>query len=96
MTNRVMRQFGMVQFIPVDAEYSRELHKITLQRNQDVNWVQKHQSSITIWDSRLNNLVESVEGHGAVAEYQDWYFNRTRKFHSRLGALHGFIVSSTF
>lgn len=91
MTNRVMRQFGMVQSIPIDAEYSRELHKITLKGNQDVNWVQKHQSSIALWDSRLNNLAESVDGDGSVPEYQDWYLNITRRFHSRLGALHGFI-----
>lgn len=70
-----MRQFGMVQFIPIDAEYSRELHKITLKGNQDVNWVQKHQSSIALWDSRLNNLAESVDGDGSVPEYQDWYLN---------------------
>lgn len=37
MIERVMRQFGMVQFIPLDANYSRDLHKITLKGNQVAN-----------------------------------------------------------
>ncbi|KAL8131803.1 hypothetical protein AgCh_007646 [Apium graveolens] len=81
----------MVQSIPVNVEYSPELYKIILKGSQDGNWVQRHQPCITIWDSRLRNLVESVIGDVAVAEYQEWYLNITRKYHSRLGALHGFV-----
>lgn len=45
MTNRVLRQFGMLQYIPVDAEYATDQHRLILQGNTDVNWVQKHQQN---------------------------------------------------
>ncbi|KAL8089536.1 hypothetical protein AgCh_039128 [Apium graveolens] len=81
----------MAQSITVNAKYYPELHKIILKGSQDGNWIQRHQPYITIWDFCSSHLAESVAGDGAVAEYQEWYLNITRKYHSRLGALHGFI-----
>lgn len=48
-----------------------------------------------MWNSRLDHLAESVDSDGVAPDYQDWYVNITRRFHSRLGALHGFIVSNS-
>ncbi|KAK1379329.1 hypothetical protein POM88_026073 [Heracleum sosnowskyi] len=93
MVDRVLRQFGMLQSIPVDAEYSKDHHRLTLQGNTSVNWVQKHQPSINIWNSRLDHIFESelIDGDSAVPEYHAWYVERTRRFHSRLGGLHTYI-----
>ncbi|KAL8148228.1 serine/threonine-protein phosphatase 7 long form homolog [Apium graveolens] len=40
--NKVLRQFGMFQHIPDNPEFSTDLHRLTLQGNVSVNWVQKH------------------------------------------------------
>lgn len=93
MSDRVMRQFGMVQSIPDDAVYSSDQHRLTLKGNLGISWVQKHQPSIDIWNSRLDHIFESqlIVGDGTVPEYRDWYVVRTRRFHSRMGALHAYI-----
>ncbi|KAL8104193.1 hypothetical protein AgCh_028432 [Apium graveolens] len=80
LPDRVLRQFGMIQNIPADPEYSSDLHRLTLQGNVFVDWVQKHQPSIIVWNSRLNFIVESnlIVGDSVVAEYYDWYLTRTR------------------
>ena len=46
---RVLRQFGMKQGIPVDVNTSTELHKITLQGKQHQNWAQVHALHIAKW-----------------------------------------------
>lgn len=98
LPDRVLRQFGMFQNIWNDPGYSSHLHRLTLQGNTFVNWVQKYQPSIDIWNSRLNyiNEGEKIVGEIEVAEYYDWYFMRTRRFHSRMGALHVYVVSINF
>ncbi|KAL8120539.1 serine/threonine-protein phosphatase 7 long form homolog [Apium graveolens] len=91
--NRVLKQFGMFQRIPDQPEDTSDLHKLTLQGKISVNWVQKHQSSINVWNSRLTHLCESdmIVGASEVAEYDDWYKQRTRRFHSRMGSHHVYV-----
>lgn len=93
MADRVLRQFGMIQTIPTDAQYSHEMHQITLKGKAECNWIQKHQASINIWMSRLDNLAGGVVGNGAVTEYNNWYTDRTRRFHSCIGGIHVYTVS---
>lgn len=88
MADRVLRQFGMIQTIPIDAEYSHEMHQITLKGKAECNWIQKHQASIYIWTRRLDYLAGGIVGDGAVPEYHTWYTDRTRRFHSRIGGVH--------
>lgn len=84
----------MLQTIPADPEYSIELHKLTLQGNTDVDWVRKHQPSINIWNSRLEYIFEpELINQGIVPDYDDWYLNRTRRFLTRIGAFHSYLVS---
>ncbi|KAL8090545.1 hypothetical protein AgCh_039843 [Apium graveolens] len=84
----------MIQNIPADPGYLSDLHRLTLQGNVSFNWVQKHQPSISVWNSRLNFIVESdlIVGDSVVAKYYDWYLTRTQRFHSRMGALHVYLV----
>lgn len=88
----------MFQTIPANPEYSSDFHRLTLQGYVSINWVQKHQPSITVWNSRLNFIIEAdmIVGDSEVAGYYDWYVMRIRRFHSRLGALHANFVSIKF
>lgn len=95
MADRVLRQFGMIQTIPIDAEYSHEMHQITLKGKAECNWIQKHQASIQIWMRRLDHQAGGIVGDGAVPEYHTWYTDRTRRFHSRIGGVHVYTVSIT-
>lgn len=98
LPDRVLRQYGMVKAIPSDPEYSSDQHRLSLQGNTDVNWVDKHKPSFSLWNSRLDYIYESelivcdgVVHDGVVPDYIDWYILRTRRFHSRMGGLHAYI-----
>lgn len=69
--NRVLKQFGMLQTIPDHPQDSSELHKLTLQGKVYINWVQKHQPSINLWNSHLNCICKSdmIVGVSEVPEY---------------------------
>lgn len=69
LTDRVLRQFELLQNIPANVEFTKDLHKLTLQGNTDVNWVEKHQPSINKWNSRLDYIFEpEVVGEGVVPD----------------------------
>ena len=95
LPDRVARQFGMLQSIPADPQYSADLHKITLKGNQLISWTQKHQPFVAIWDARLDHIfqAELIVGDATVPDYSEWYFQRTVRFISRMGALQHYIVS---
>ncbi|KAL8090395.1 hypothetical protein AgCh_039754 [Apium graveolens] len=95
--NRVLRQFGMFQHIPDNPEFLSDLHRLTLQGNVSVNWVQKHQPSTDVWKSRLNFICESdmIDGASEDAEYYNWYIHSFRRFHSRMGALHVYVKNTS-
>ncbi|KAL8109589.1 hypothetical protein AgCh_025631 [Apium graveolens] len=89
----VLWQFGMFQHILDNPEYSSDLRRLTLQGNVYVNWVQMHQLSIDVWKSRLNYICEldMIDGAGEDDEYYNWCIHKTRRFHSRMGALHVYV-----
>ena len=67
---RVLRQFGMKQGIPVDVDTSTELHKITLQGKQHQNWAQVH----------ALHIANAPPFHGEMSyndEYMVWIRLRT-------------------
>ncbi|KAK1393053.1 hypothetical protein POM88_012109 [Heracleum sosnowskyi] len=93
LPDRVARQFGMLQSIPSDPEYSANLHDITLKGNTVIDWVDRHQSSIAIWNTLLDHIFQSdlIVGDDTVPEYRSWYLERTIRFISRVSALHDYL-----
>ena len=62
-SDRVVRQFGMVQEIPFDVDTDDALHVIDLRGKTKVNWREKHADHIQVWNSRAQLLC-----HGARLE----------------------------
>lgn len=52
LPDRCMRQFGFIQDIPLDVQFSKVLHDINLQGKQSNNWRSTHQEHILYWDHR--------------------------------------------
>ena len=76
---RVLRQFGMKQGIPIDVDTSPELHKLTLQGKQHQNWVQLHQLHIDKWAAHAE-IADAPPFHGEMSyndEYMVWFRPRT-------------------
>ena len=76
---RVLRQFGMKQGIPIDVDTSPELHKLTLQGKQHQNWVQLHQLHIDKWAAHAE-IADALPFHGEISyndEYMVWFRPRT-------------------
>ncbi|XP_074337378.1 serine/threonine-protein phosphatase 7 long form homolog [Apium graveolens] len=85
--DRVARQFGLVQSIPVDVVYSEAEHNTNLRGNDKIRWIQKHAASKSIWAQRLDHLFvgDVIVAESAVPEYHPWYLERTVRFISRVG-----------
>ena len=76
---RVLRQFGMKQGIPVDANTSTELHKITFQGKQHQNWAQVHALHIAQWAAHAT-IADTPPFHREMSyndEYMVWFRPRT-------------------
>ena len=76
---RVLRQFGIKQGIPVNVDTSIELHKITLQGKQDRNWAEVHAMHIAKWATHAT-IVDASPFHGEISyndEYMVWFRPRT-------------------
>ena len=50
-SDRVVRQFGMVQEIPQNVDTDKALHAIDLRGKIEVNWRDRHWSHIQVWNS---------------------------------------------
>ncbi|KAL8123664.1 hypothetical protein AgCh_011589 [Apium graveolens] len=92
--DRCVRQFGMVQDIPVAAvEYSKELHNMTLKGKWDVDWGKKHKKHISYWDNRLQHVLVVDNGGVRVSnEYDIWYSGITHPYHTRMAAAGSYVV----
>lgn len=51
LPDRCMRQFGMIQDIPLDVDFSKPLHDINLQGKQSNNWRFTHHEHILHWSN---------------------------------------------
>ncbi|KAG6513450.1 hypothetical protein ZIOFF_023780 [Zingiber officinale] len=81
LPNRVLRQFGMHQPIPIPRLLDKHvaLHKMTRSGRANTNWIETHQQYIDHWRDSLNH-VENGElvndpMHASV-EYMSWYWQR--------------------
>ncbi|XP_065634661.1 serine/threonine-protein phosphatase 7 long form homolog [Quercus suber] len=76
---RVLRQFGMKQDIPINVDTSTELHKITLQGKHEKNWAVEHRTHIAKWAAHAT-IADAPPFHGEMSyndNYMVWFRPRT-------------------
>ncbi|KAF1894417.1 hypothetical protein Lal_00027114 [Lupinus albus] len=79
LTDRCLRQYGMLQPIPDDVErWERKSRGV----DGGVDLSGKMESELNEWMDRLLNIVDGDEGVDE-SEYMDWYLRITRKFIGR-------------
>ncbi|KAL0376281.1 UNVERIFIED_CONTAM: hypothetical protein Scaly_0745700 [Sesamum calycinum] len=83
-SERVLRQFGMMQNIP-DQPDTRDmsLHKITRSNRTGTDWVLQHILYITRWQRRYDTVIQrqSISNRRDTDRgYWEWYNNITRHF----------------
>ncbi|XP_073304726.1 uncharacterized protein [Primulina huaijiensis] len=80
--NRVLRQFGMSQNIPISALDGDHLHEYSRRGRKNYDWVKHHRLMVDAWENRRNLIVESdlVENYSMRYDYETWYDSITRRF----------------
>lgn len=80
--DRVLRQFGLMQDIPVDVDTNEQLHGIDL-REVDRNWRVEHAVHIHQWGNRYQLVCHALALIGDMPcdhRYFRWYRRITRKY----------------
>nr|XP_023919086.1 serine/threonine-protein phosphatase 7 long form homolog [Quercus suber] len=80
---RVLRQFGMKQPVPMVVDTSIDLHKISLQGKWEKDWVAEHDAHIQQWANRgqLVRAAPLLDGDTTyLVEYMTWYNGSTRRY----------------
>nr|POE69348.1 serine/threonine-protein phosphatase 7 long form like [Quercus suber] len=81
--DRVLRQFGMIQEIPPYVDTDDALHDIDLKGKIEVNWRDKHDGHIRVWNSRAQSLCHGAQPQGLMSPahpYFGWYDRVTWRF----------------
>ncbi|KAL8125296.1 hypothetical protein AgCh_012833 [Apium graveolens] len=89
-----MRQFSIIQDIPLDVEFSKALHDINLQGKQSNIWGFRHHEHILYWSHRQELVIRvgANVSNGVVEGYDTWYTYITRRFHTRIGGSHFYSI----
>ncbi|KAM0024532.1 putative protein-serine/threonine phosphatase [Helianthus debilis subsp. tardiflorus] len=80
---RVMRQFGMFQYIPnpiaIDHNEHARLHAMNRSGKTGWNWLSRHAPYVSQWEARHQNLVtgELTTSVGVANDYMSWYMQHT-------------------
>lgn len=74
----------MIQDIPLDIDFSKELHDINLQGKKSNNWRSTHLEDILYWSHRREHGigVGANISVGVVEVYDKWYTDITRRFYT--------------
>ncbi|OAY72219.1 Serine/threonine-protein phosphatase [Ananas comosus] len=83
--DRVLRQFGLLQHIPIHVETIR---RFTSQGRPDEDWAHFHFAHIERWGQRLQATIDQHPIVGddpvqATSIYMEWYWQITRRWISR-------------
>ncbi|XP_020088257.1 serine/threonine-protein phosphatase 7 long form homolog [Ananas comosus] len=81
MPDRVLRQFGLLQHIPIHV---KTIRRITSQGRPDEDWVHFHTAHIERWRQRLHAIIDQHPIVGddpvqATSIYMEWYWQITRR-----------------
>ena len=80
---RVLRQLGMKQLVPLFVDMSTDLHKISLQGKWEKDWEVEHEPFIQQWANRENEVRGSppLDGDDTyLVQYMVWYNRNTRRY----------------
>ncbi|OAY75485.1 Serine/threonine-protein phosphatase, partial [Ananas comosus] len=80
--DRVLRQFGLLQYIPIHVETIR---RFTSQGRPDEHWGHFHAAHIERWGQRLQAIIDQhlIVGDDpvqATSIYMEWYWQITRRW----------------
>ena len=78
---RVFRQFGMKQSVPLVVDTSTSLHKISLQGKWEKDWEAEHDVHIQQWANRGHEVhaAPPLDGDDTyLVKYMKWYDCSTR------------------
>ncbi|XP_073107638.1 serine/threonine-protein phosphatase 7 long form homolog isoform X2 [Elaeis guineensis] len=81
--DRVLRQFGIRQPIPIDCDTDVRLHHVDLRGRVDQDWSITHQHFIQLWESRQDQVIDGASVDGTMDfhdPYMQWYRRITRRF----------------
>lgn len=88
--DRVLRQFGLQQGIPVACDTRVDLHEIYLCGGTVINWATRMRKFIVLWNRRRKHIATGRLAPSAMAyddPYMQWYRRITLRFVGRKGAL---------
>ncbi|XP_038998440.1 serine/threonine-protein phosphatase 7 long form homolog [Hibiscus syriacus] len=75
--DRVLRQFGCVQYIPRAPINLDNMHNIDRRGKKDVNWVMKHKEWIMMWEDRHQRIPPRQyiheTGYSVTDDYISWF-----------------------
>ncbi|KAL1176470.1 hypothetical protein V6Z11_A04G160700 [Gossypium hirsutum] len=81
--DRVMRQFGCKQFVPVEPQQFADVYGKTMQGRHTLDWSVEHQCYVALWNTRYDKRPEMhscMFDFSPLTEYMQRYMNRWRVY----------------
>jgi len=94
-TDRVLRQFGMMQPIPDPPVDLQHLHNMQLKGKTEKNWIREHAYFINLWTNwadRCISIIATTQTLGRNSEYMRWFWRVTRRWIHITSGAPGFVV----
>ncbi|XP_028806137.1 serine/threonine-protein phosphatase 7 long form homolog [Neltuma alba] len=93
--DRVLRQFGRQQPIPVMPVHLGNYHTIQLRGRISTNWTEEYSNFIEAWNRWPHAVVDAPLALGELdqtSEYMQWYWRHTRRWIQRVSGDTGYVA----